>query len=226
MLDSIIVWAEVWALFIPIFFLVKKGKGIHPYLTPISVYVWVALILNILANIISSQKKIGLNLPWHNNILIYDIHSVARLLLFMWFFWILEPDFVKKSGFKLVVFFVLAAAVFLAIYEFYAEEVISSYSYSTGSSLLLFFCVKYFLFAIKKEESGFSSQPSFWIVTGLGLFVVGTFPIYLFYKMAHVQDPYIAVNIWRVQNIAFLVMCIFIGVGFFISNRLKSLSNA
>ena len=193
---------------------------------PISIYIWVALLFNLIANIISSQKVLGINLPWHNNIIIYNAHSVARLIFFMWFFWILEPDFVKRSAFKVVVFLVLGLAIALAIYEFYADEVISSYSYSTGSSLLLFFCIKYFLFALKTEDSGFSRQPSFWIVTGLGLFVVVTFPIYLFYKMAHVQDPYIADNIWRVQNIAFLVMCIFIGVGFFVSDKIKLFSHA
>lgn len=225
MIDSIIVWSEVWALFIPVVFLAGKKTNSFYYLVPIRFYVWTALFLNICANIISSQKSLGINLPWHSNIIFYNIHSVVRLFLFMWFFWMLEPYFIRKSGFKIVVFFILLGALIFAIYEFYTENVISSYSYSIGSSLLLFFCIKYYLFSIKQSDSGLTHQPSFWIVTGLGLFVVVTFPIYLFYKVAHIQDPFIADNIWRVQNIAFLVMCIFLGIGLGKSSGYKLLQH-
>lgn len=217
MIDFIIVWSEVWALLLPLLFFLLSRKKLSKQLKPILNYTVIALFLNLIANLISSQKKLGLNLPWHNNILLYNIHSIVRLILFVWFFWMLEPDFIRKSKFRSVVFSLLFIVIALALFESIAGKSISNYSYSVSVSLLLFFCVKYYFFYLKKEHVSFVTLPSFWIVTGLGLFVAITFPIFLFYRVALLQSPDMAVMMWRWQNLAFVLLNVFLSIGIYVS---------
>ena len=93
-------WSEVWALFFPLYQLLKTPNNSRS-LRPVSYYVILAFILNLAANLISNQKSIGLFLPWHNNVIIYNIHSIVRFVCFSVFFTNLSssiPDCKSSSG--------------------------------------------------------------------------------------------------------------------------------
>src|SRR5687767_8261914 len=80
-------WSEVWGLFIPIVVLLRHGHRHPHYVKPIVVYVWVALFLNLLIDVIWKFKA-ELNFPhWlQTNNYLYNTHSVVRFFLFSLFF--------------------------------------------------------------------------------------------------------------------------------------------
>src|ERR1700741_3192173 len=92
-------WSEVWALLIPLTIFLFKRKSITGILKPVVYYLFVALVLNFIADFIwRFQSPTRLNLPeWlQNNIPVYHIHSIVRLILFAWFFNLLKEPFLAK----------------------------------------------------------------------------------------------------------------------------------
>jgi hypothetical protein len=96
---------------------------------------------------------------------------------------------------------------------------ISTRLHAVEAGLLLIFCLQYYFLLIKDEQTAFKKLPSFWVVTGLSIFVVISFPIYLFYKNAALIDIPFVVNIWQVQKLAYLILCIFISIAFYETNN-------
>src|SRR5687768_13652587 len=85
-------WSEVWGLLIPIFvLLVHKNLYTDNYLKPVVLYIWIALLLNVMIDVIW-KFKIILNLPeWlRTNNYLYNIHSIVRFMCFSWFFRLLQ----------------------------------------------------------------------------------------------------------------------------------------
>ena len=76
----------------------------------------------------------------------------------------------------------------------------------------------YYLAELKDENDLFNS-PHFWVVTGLSIYVVVNFFVFLFYGPMLNVDIHLAVNIWNVHNIAFIIFCFFIGKAFYGSVR-------
>src|ERR1700759_490911 len=107
--ESILDWSEVWALLIPLVFLLFAPKQ-PALLTPVIIYLCLALVLNLFGDIIADFKK-----PYHfpawlqSNNPIYNLHSVVRFACFSYFFISLpQPGFrtIKK----------IIAAVFVAFF--------------------------------------------------------------------------------------------------------------
>jgi hypothetical protein len=215
MLQQILDWLEVWALFIPLFVVFTKSKQTG-YLKPIIIYLWLALIINLLANI-SWKFKAHYNLPiWYqSNTYFYNIHSVTRFFLFSWFFIKLkQPFFPTLKKIITVLFLIFLAVNFIFFQNFFDTRIISSRLMAIEAGFLLLYCLQFYLYLLKEEETSFSQLPSFWIVTGLSIFVVVGFPIYLFYEVAVEQNKYFIINIWIVQKVAFLIFCLFIAKAF------------
>src|SRR5574339_698196 len=87
--------SDVCALLIPLAFMIKRNDN-REYLKPVRIYLYCALVINLLATIIWKRYKLGLpEFPdWllSNNFL-YNFHSVIRLILFSWFFILLNQHF-------------------------------------------------------------------------------------------------------------------------------------
>src|SRR5258705_12272266 len=97
-LKQILNWSEVWAPLIPLTFLLINRKRLPPYLKPVKIYVFVALSLSLISNIIWYRNKLGLYFPdWvQSNNFLYNTHSIIRLLLFSWFFILLKQHFMHR----------------------------------------------------------------------------------------------------------------------------------
>ena len=87
-------WSEVWALLIPLFFLMFRNKQ-PALITPVIVYLCLAFLLNLFGDIIADFKR-----PYHfpawlqSNNPIYNLHSVVRFACFSYFFIALpQPQF-------------------------------------------------------------------------------------------------------------------------------------
>lgn len=214
LLKEILDWSEVWALLIPLTVLFWK-KNKQQYLRPVRIFLFVALILNIVIDLISKYKiKWGLgpnDFFWNNNFL-YNLESVIRLLLFAWFFILLKQRFMHRVKFILPFAFLAFVLVNFIFYEkFFPQgnyEGFSSRLLATEAALLLFYCLQYFIFLmIEDKTTKLSRQPGFWVVTGLSIYVSVSFFIFLFYTYLIKATWNFAINIWDVHNIVFIIFC-------------------
>jgi hypothetical protein len=81
--------------------------------------------------------------------------------------------------------------------------------------LLLIYCMVYYLGKLRDEADDVASGPDFWVVTGLSIYVVVNFFVFLFYLPMLDSDVSLAMNIWNVHNIAYIILCIFITKAFY-----------
>ncbi len=218
MLQKILDWSEVWALFIPLAVLLVKP--IQPFFSkPVIYYVLLAIILNICIDVIWQQRLLNLTLPTNNNNPIYNIHSIIRFLLFSWFFIKLDQPFLSALKKIVPIFFLLFVLINFFFLEDFFKESLGHRLLSVETGSLLMYCLLYYLYLINEEKSSFTRLPSFWIVTGLSIYVVINFPIYLFYEVLLKTDKDFTIDIWTVPNLSYIIFCIFIAKGFYASKQ-------
>jgi hypothetical protein len=218
MIKEILDWSEAWAVLIPLatFFFYKKQPR---YFWPVIIYLCLAFLLSLTSDIIWKQNKLGLKLPTHNNNPFYNLHSIVRLLCFATFFIYLKQPFLSLVKRILPLLFLIFVGVNFAILENFFQNTISATIHTVEAGILLFYCLQYFLFLQKGEQSSFLQLPHFWVVVGLSIFVTTSFPIYFFYESAVYTDLPFAITVWQVQKLAFLILCFFIARAFYVSNR-------
>ena len=153
---------------------------------------------------------------------LYNIHSVARFICFSFYFMHLpQASFTK---FKKVL--AAASVVFLVINfsffeNFFNPDSLSGNLLATEAYLLLVYCMLYYLSELRDDSTNLFKGSDFWVVTGLSIYVVINFFVFLFYLPMIDVDVDLAVNIWNVHNIAFIIFCLFITKAFYGSYRYK-----
>ncbi len=217
-LRIILDWSEVWALLIPlVYFLVKNHQP--RYLKPVIIYLFVALFLNITGNIIADYKAWLPSWMQSNNPL-YNVHSIIRYICFSYFFVALN-----QTSFTVVKQVLPIASILIFILNFTIVENFGNPNHLSGNLLsaeaylLLVYCMLYYLAKLRSETDDISSGSDFWIVTGLSIYVVVNFFVFLFYVPMINHDNLLAENIWYVHNIAYILLCIFITKAFYESAR-------
>ena len=90
-----------------------------------------------------------------------------------------------------------------------------------GISAMLVLFASFLIVFITNQRKNLFDGPDFWVVTGLSIYVVVNFFVFLFYLPMIYVDPKLAENIWNVHNIAFIIFCLFITKAFYGSNRYK-----
>lgn len=223
---DVIDWMEVWALLIPIVILIKKRKQPF-YLKPITIYLFIALILNVLSNIIW-KYKFSFNFPviLQVNTYLYSIHAILRLFLLGWFFIILEQRFlktIKKITLLIFAFFVIINFMYEPFINYWYEKgklqsTISTRVLATEAAIMVFFCLQYYLYNLINEQE-FKKSPDFWVVTGLAIFSFCSLPIYFFYNTILQTHRTFTINIWTAQKISFLVFCLGIANAFYMAKN-------
>ncbi len=219
LIKQILDWSEVWALLIPLAILIQK-KTFPKWLKPVRHYVLVALFINLAINLIW-KFKIAWGIPegtfFYSNNFLYNIHSVVRLLLFSWFFILLDQLFMHRLK-KLVPFlFLLFVIINFSFFEnFFNYWTFSSRLLATEAAVLLFYCLQYFIFLLVEErDTPLARQPGFWVVSGLSVYVAVNFFIFLFYSILLKQNlELFAINIWNVHNIVYIILCVAIAKEF------------
>ena len=218
-LRKILDWSEVWALMIPLAVLLFRRQQ-PATLKPIIVYLWIAFILNVAIDIIvviNLDPKSELS----NNPL-YNMHSIARFICFSLYFINLPRSSFTK--FKKVL--AAVSAVFLIINfsffeKFFNYNTFSGNLLSAEAYILLVYCMLYYLTELKNDNDNLFKTSHFWIVTGLSIYVVINFFVFLFYIPLFDVDATLAESIWNVHNIAFIIFCLFITKGLYGSHRYK-----
>jgi len=215
---KILDWSEVWALLIPLIALLFRREQ-PATLRPIIVYLWLAFILNLVIDIIMELRNYYPD--WTNNPL-YNFHSVVRFACFSFYFIQLQPtSFTRLKKIIAVLSGIFLIINFLFFEDFFNNESFSGNLLAAEAYLLLVYCMLYYLAELKDDSKNLFNGPDFWVVTGLSIYVVVNFFVFLFYLPLIDVDWHIAVNIWNVHNIAFIIFCLFITKALYGSNRYK-----
>jgi len=215
---KILDWSEVWALLIPLIALLFRREQ-PATLRPIIVYLWLAFILNLVIDIIMELRNYYPD--WTNNPL-YNFHSVVRFACFSFYFIQLQPtSFTRLKKIIAILSGIFLIINFLFFEDFFNNESFSGNLLAAEAYLLLVYCMLYYLAELKDDSKNLFNGPDFWVVTGLSIYVVVNFFVFLFYLPLIDVDWHIAVNIWNVHNIAFIIFCLFITKALYGSNRYK-----
>jgi hypothetical protein len=212
---KILDWSEVWAIFIPLFVLLFRRKQ-PAFLKPLIIYLWIALALNLVGDFIGDFKH---HLPqWlHSNNILYNIHSIVRFFCFSYFFLLLGKNF-RGVIYKLVN---LCALVFI-VYNFIFIEKFNNVDHLSGNLLateayvLLIYCMQYYLLQLKTDTADFTRKKDLLVITGLSIYVVINFFVFLFYVPMLTENPNLAEHMWSVHNLAYITLCIFIAKAFYV----------
>jgi hypothetical protein len=207
-------WSEVWAPLIPLFALLFK-RSQPQFLRPVIVYLVFAFFINLLGDIISDFKN-GLPQWLQSNNVLYNVHSIVRFICFSYFFLALkQPSFITIKKILPLFSLLIITINFKYIENFGNPDHLSGNLLATEAYLLLIYCVLYYLAKLRDEDDDLSRGPDFWVATGLSIYVVVNFFVFLFYVPMIDQNSSLADNIWNVHNIAYIILCIFITKAFY-----------
>lgn len=218
MFQAILDWSEVWALLFPLvaYHFVRHQPG---SLRPVLVYVWGALFLNLLGDIIGDFKRY---LPdWlQTNLLLYNLHSLFRFVCYVYFFSLVKQTYFTRLRKMLPPFYLLLAAVNYIVLEDYLDQNhISGNLFTIEAYFLLIYCMLYYLSQLRDEVERMQSDKEFWVVTGLSIYVVINFFIFLFYVPMIQENPRLADRMWSVHNLAYISLCLFITKAIYVPFR-------
>jgi len=187
-------------------------------LRPVIVYLWLAFLVNVAIDIIMAINIYSRTQNLSNNPL-YNIHSVLRFTCFSFYFIHLQKNSFAQLKKLLALFGLVFLFVNFGFFEdFFNRESFSGNLLTVEAYLLLAYSMLYYLAELKDDENLFDG-PHFWVVTGLAVYLVTNFFVFLFYMPMITVDVELAINIWNVHNIAFIIFCLFITKAFYGSVR-------
>lgn len=137
---------------------------------------WFALFTGIVLTIELGNFYLYFPLVHHSNHYIFNIESVFEFYFFSWFFY---RTLTKKNNKFLIKCFVwiyplILAGSFLTVQEYFSFH---TYTYILGEIYLVILCILYYHELYHSNDiKPLSSQPDFWIVTGLFIFSAGELP--------------------------------------------------
>lgn len=209
-LNKILEWSEVWALLIPLSMLLFRRQEYDPLLKSVIVYLWLGFLINLAIDGIM-MINIHFKKDLFSNNFLYNVHSVVRFACFSFYFIRLQPNAFVRTKRVLTLFGLFFIIVNFVVFEnFFNYKSFSGNLLALEAYLLLIFCMLYYLTELKSDRDDLFSTPHFWVVTGLSIYVVINFFVFLFYLPMLDVDQHLAVNIWNVHNIAFTIFCLFI----------------
>jgi hypothetical protein len=211
LLDSILNWSEVWALLIPLLFLIIYKKD-NKELTPLKWYVVIGLILNTVSTISFIYNP---QMPSYlkNNNIFYNLHSLARVLFFSWYILLISPKQHRYLCRMLVTGYLIFVVVNFIFFEnplFFSTRV-----FAAESVVLLFLGISFMLRSMQDETiTNWTGHPSFLVCSGIVLYEAATFFIFLFILPLAVKDPQFGLLMLKVYKICFIILCILLAITF------------
>ena len=223
-LEGILDWSEVWATLIPlIVYMWIKPKAI--WTRSLLIYLLIALLISLVVDITWKSTDLGIkdwvekNFWWLYRgkilytLIFYNINSFLRLLLLTWFFYKVNPLY-KKTYLVITGVFLIGVIINFVFFE----SIVLSFSsrlFTIEAAIILFYCLLYYYTVNMNDEiKSPLALPPFWIVMGLTLYTSVNFLIFLFYNYLINAERTYAISIWNVHNLIYIVLMIFIAIGF------------
>lgn len=217
-LNIILDLSEVWALLIPLVVLAFNRKQ-PSVLKPVIVYLFLALVLNIISDgIMLYNAGKELNEMLSNNPY-YNLHSIIRFACFCIFFLKLEQSYftnVKRLIPALWLFFFIINFTFIENTGLFNFMHLSGNLLSAEAYFLLVYCMMYYLSQLRDDVVTLRSEKVFWVITGLAIYVVINFFVFLFYIPMLDENIDLATSMWDIHNIAYIILCILIAKAFYV----------
>ncbi|HWJ91509.1 MAG TPA: hypothetical protein VNR87_10380 [Flavisolibacter sp.] len=214
MLQLILDWSEAWAPVVALIVVLIYPKQPR-YLRPVIIYLIIAFTINLFGDIIGAFRR---NFPhWlQTNNYLYNVHSIIRFICFTVFFNLILPQFSRARRVLSIL-----AGIFLLINFIFFEQFFNFMSFSSRlltveAALLLLYCLQYYFYRLQDDDPSSRRKPDIWVVTGLCIYVVINFFIFLFYTTL-IERNYtqFAMWIWNVHNISYIVLCILLAKAFY-----------
>lgn len=229
MLKEIFDWAEVWALFIPLIVLFRNKRQ-PGFLFPVVIYVFISLYLNYLIDVSWKGKHVFPFPDWFQvNTYYYNALSIIRFFLLSWFFIKLDQPFLRTVKKIVPILFLIFVVVNFSFFEKFVNywynangklsSTLSSKLLSAEAIGMLFYCIQYYFYKLQEDKEELKKPADFWIVTGLSIFYVSNFLIFLFYERLLQDSQPFVIYIWYIPNITFIILCIFIAKAFSLSKQ-------
>jgi len=211
-INSIINWSESWSLLIPlivIIFYKPKGHGIQSLI----LYVLIAFIINTIATV---MVEYYFSMPaWlKNNNVLYNLHSFIRVIFFsLYIMTIRQYRFPPVLKFLLLAYLVFVAVNFVF---FQSPLFISSYLFAAESIILLVFCFSFFLRSMQDDsEVNWLKHPAFLVCTGISLYEVTSFFIFLFFYPLFEKNPEFGDLTMSIHNVMYIILCIMLALALY-----------
>ncbi len=113
----------------------------------------------------------------------------------------------------------ISLLIFTFFEHFFYFDHLSGNLLSAEAYALLIYGMLYYLAVLNDEDDAPFKGPVFWIATGLCIYVVVNFFVFLFYVPMISQDIVLVIDIWNVHNVAYIILCLFITRAFYATNR-------
>jgi len=225
-LNFLIDWSEVWPLLIPLTIILVFRPKVKRVIWLV-IYTFLALLLNTISLFMVLKPHLlpsFLLLDAGNN-LYYNLHSLVMVICFSIYILSVRtykyPTLLKGliAGYLL---FVLINFIF-----FESPFLLNTLHFTVGSIVLLIMCMFYFFRSIVDDENDINwlRHPSFIICTGLCLYQVITFFIWLFiYPFTNTNINYdmeFADAMMQVYQAIFVIFCFLLGIGLYKHSRLN-----
>lgn len=199
-------WSEVWAILIPII-IYKKQPVLY---RPVVSYLWCALFINLTIDFVWKFRMV-IPSAYNSNNYLYNVHSIIRFCLFTLFFVQLNQPFLVWVKKIVPILFLIFFVINFGWYEhFFNYSMFSSRLLAVEAFFLLFYVLQYYLFKINENVEVNIFTPDFWIITGLGIYMVINFFIFLLYNELSIRLQTFAISLWNVHNISYIIFNLFI----------------
>lgn len=218
MFQVILDWSEMWALLIPLitYFFYRHQPA---YFKVILVYLWLALVLNSVGDLIGDFKR---HLPsWmQSNLILYAIHSISRFICFTYFFFMIrQSHFSRLRKILPFLYLLFVVANYILLEDYLDQNHLSGNLFTIEAYFLLIYCLLYYLAKLRDEVESFWDDQTFWIVTGLSIYVVINFFIFLFYVPLITENASLAEKMWSIHNVAYIILCLSITKAMYVPVR-------
>ncbi len=215
---NIINWVEVWGPVIPLsVYFFRKPKG--QYSTIITVYLFVALIINLAIDLILVDAAAGKkaftysSIFYRNNLPLYNLSSIIRVITFLIFFKLILKSFYKKR-LNIILFLY---SLFVILYFFTGGDftAFDPFLHTAETITLLSLCILYIINLIRSEKIYRKFDPYLIIISGLAFYESLNFFVFLFYNFLVINDEAFAKILWVVPNAGFFIFCLFTARAFY-----------
>lgn len=177
---------------------------------PIVLYVGIAFALNLAATL-SSVYRNSLPSSLQNNNILYNLNSMARVILFGWYILslkLIRSSWLPKTVLPVYFIFLLINFIFLESPLFLSSRLLSA-----ESIVMLVLCLFFFMRSMQDDSDiNWLKHPSFLVCIGISLYEAINFFIFLFFYPLLQSNLEFGMLTMKIFSISYIILCILIAL--------------